>query len=99
MGQRAGSPAPSCITCESGTRCPRCGVDAFACNSHYVARRIRKTYRRKATVIYPPVDLDRFEVRHRKDDYYVTLSRLVPYKRVDLSWRKPSDACRSESWS
>jgi len=59
-------------------------VDAFAANSCYVARRIWKTYRRRATVIYPPVDVSRFEVQRRKDDCYVTVSRLVPYKRVDL---------------
>ena len=59
-------------------------VDAFAANSHYVARRIWKTYRRRAKVIYPPVDISRFAVQHQKDDTYVTISRLVPYKRVDL---------------
>jgi glycosyltransferase involved in cell wall biosynthesis len=59
-------------------------VDAYAANSHYVARRIWKTYRRRAEVIYPPVDVHRFDVQHHKDDFYVTVSRLVPYKRVDL---------------
>jgi glycosyltransferase involved in cell wall biosynthesis len=59
-------------------------VDAFAANSHYVARRIWKTYRRRAEVIYPPVDVHRFNVEHDKDTFYVTVSRLVPYKRVDL---------------
>jgi glycosyltransferase involved in cell wall biosynthesis len=59
-------------------------VDAFAANSWYVARRIWKTYRRRARVIYPPVALDRFAVQHRKENFYVTVSRLVPYKRVDL---------------
>jgi glycosyltransferase involved in cell wall biosynthesis len=59
-------------------------VDAFAANSRYVARRIWKTYRRKSRVIYPPVSIDRFAVGRSKDDFYVTLSRLVPYKRVDL---------------
>jgi glycosyltransferase involved in cell wall biosynthesis len=59
-------------------------VDAFAANSRYVARRIWKTYRRRARVIYPPVAIDRFSVQSKKDDFYVTVSRLVPYKRVDL---------------
>jgi glycosyltransferase involved in cell wall biosynthesis len=59
-------------------------VDAFAANSHYVARRIWKTYRRKARVIYPPVSIERFQMQRAKEDFYVTLSRLVPYKRVDL---------------
>lgn len=59
-------------------------VDAFAANSRYVARRIWKTYRRRARVIYPPVSIDRFALERRKEDFYVTLSRLVPYKRIDL---------------
>lgn len=58
-------------------------VDGYAANSRYVARRIWKAYRRKAHVIYPPVSVDRFQVQHRKEDHYVTVSRLVPYKRVD----------------
>ena len=59
-------------------------VDAFAANSRYVARRIWKTYRRRARVIYPPVAIDRFAVGHKKESFYVTVSRLVPYKRIDL---------------
>lgn len=59
-------------------------VDAFVANSHHVARRIWKTYRRPAHVIYPPVDVDRFTMTTEKDDYYVAMSRLVPYKRMDL---------------
>lgn len=59
------------------------GVDVFLANSRFIARRIRKTYRREAEVLYPPVDLERFTLRQVKDDFYVTASRLVPYKRVD----------------
>jgi len=59
-------------------------VDVFLANSKYVARRIWKTYRRKAKVIYPPVDTSRFELTPDKDDYYLTTSRLVPYKKIDL---------------
>lgn len=59
-------------------------VDAFAANSRFIARRIRKLYRREATVIYPPVDVDRFMLCPEKEDYYLTASRLVQYKRVDL---------------
>jgi glycosyltransferase involved in cell wall biosynthesis len=59
-------------------------VDHFVANSHYVARRIWKTYRREATVIYPPVATDRFQPRYQRDDFYLILSRFVPYKRVDL---------------
>ncbi|GBR47635.1 glycosyltransferase [Gluconobacter roseus] len=60
------------------------GVDAFVANSGYIARRIRKTWRREAHVIPPPVNLDRFSVNGTKEDYYVVVSRLVPYKRIDL---------------
>ncbi len=59
-------------------------VDLFVANSKHVARRIWKTYRRPAQVIYPPVDVERFSLREKKDDYYLTMSRLVPYKRVEL---------------
>jgi glycosyltransferase involved in cell wall biosynthesis len=60
------------------------GVDAFMANSRFIARRIEKVYRRDATVVYPPVSIDRFEVCHEKENYFVTASRLVPYKRMDL---------------
>ncbi len=59
-------------------------VDHFVANSHYVARRIWKTYRRRATVIYPPVAIARFHPHAKREDFYLTLSRFVPYKRVDL---------------
>ena len=59
-------------------------VDVFIGNSHNVANRIWRVYRRKAEVIYPPVEVDKFQPASKKDDYYVTFSRLVPYKRVDL---------------
>ena len=60
------------------------GVDRFAANSSYVARRIEKVYQRKAEVIYPPTATEKFEVSHLREDYYVTVSRMVPYKRVDV---------------
>lgn len=59
-------------------------VDLYVANSQYVARRIWKTYRREAHVIYPPVDIDQFALEPEKDDFYLTMSRLVSYKRVDL---------------
>ncbi|HIK55343.1 MAG TPA: glycosyltransferase family 4 protein [Synechococcales cyanobacterium M55_K2018_004] len=59
-------------------------VDHFVANSRYVARRIWKTYRRRATVIYPPVAIARFHPHAKREDFYLTLSRFVPYKRVDL---------------
>jgi glycosyltransferase involved in cell wall biosynthesis len=60
------------------------GVDYLLANSQFIARRIRKAYQRDATVIYPPVDLSSMRLRERKDDFYVTASRMVPYKRIDL---------------
>ena len=60
------------------------GVDAFLANSQFIARRIWKTYRRPAQVIYPPVDTARFQLSADKDDYYFTASRMVPYKKIDL---------------
>ncbi len=59
-------------------------VDVLVANSQYVARRIQKTYRRQAQVIYPPVEVDRFRADRQRDDYYLVVSRLVAYKRVDL---------------
>jgi glycosyltransferase involved in cell wall biosynthesis len=59
-------------------------VDHFIANSKYIARRIKKVYNRDSTVIYPPVDTDQFEVCTAKEDYYVTASRMVPYKKIDL---------------
>ncbi|WP_375396485.1 glycosyltransferase family 4 protein [uncultured Sphingomonas sp.] len=59
------------------------GVDHFIGISHFIARRIRKTYGRDAAVIYPPVDIDRFTISARpRQDYYVTSSRMVPYKHI-----------------
>jgi glycosyltransferase involved in cell wall biosynthesis len=60
------------------------GVDFFVANSAYIARRIRKAYRREATVIYPPVDVQLLECHEKKEDYFLTASRMVPYKRVPL---------------
>lgn len=59
-------------------------VDAYVANSRTVARRIWKTYRRRAEVVYPPVDTDAFTFCADKEDFYVTASRLVPYKKIDL---------------
>ncbi|BBJ79842.1 TPA: glycosyltransferase family 4 protein [Klebsiella pneumoniae] len=60
------------------------GVDHFIANSQFIARRIKKVYGRDADVIYPPVDVNRFELNFNKEDYFFTASRLVPYKRIDL---------------
>lgn len=60
------------------------GVDYLIANSRFIAHRIRKAYRREATVIYPPVDLKNMTMSAEKEDFYVTASRMVPYKRIDL---------------
>lgn len=60
------------------------GVDHFITNSQFIARRVWKSYRREATVIYPPVDVERFTCTTNKDNFYLTASRLVPYKKIDL---------------
>ena len=59
-------------------------VDFFVANSKYVAKRIGKIYRRDAEVIYPPVDVDKFELYRKKEDFYLAASRFVPYKKIDL---------------
>lgn len=60
------------------------GVDGFMAISDFIARRIWKAYRRESTVIYPPVDVEAFELREQKEDFYLTASRMVPYKKIDL---------------
>ncbi len=65
-------------------------VDYFIANSGYVARRIKKHYRRESEVIYPPVDTAFFAapdpaVPVNAGDYYFIVSRLIPYKRIDLA--------------
>jgi glycosyltransferase involved in cell wall biosynthesis len=59
-------------------------VDYFIANSQNTARRIWRCYRRPATVIYPPVNIERFPCLTSKQDFYVTVSRLVSYKQVSL---------------
>lgn len=60
------------------------GVDYFIANSQFISRRIKKVYGRNATVIYPPVDVENFKFNDNKESYFLTASRLVPYKRIDL---------------
>ncbi len=59
-------------------------VDHFIANSHTVARRIKKVYGREADVIYPPVEVEEIALNANKEDFYLTVSRLVPYKKIDL---------------
>jgi glycosyltransferase involved in cell wall biosynthesis len=59
-------------------------VDHFIANSSYIARRMRKAYGRRAAIIHPPVDVERFSPGAKKDDFFLLAGRLVPYKRADL---------------
>lgn len=59
-------------------------VDYFIANSNHIAKKIKRIYNRHADVIYPPVDVEKFSLATEKEDFYLTASRLVPYKRIDL---------------
>lgn len=59
-------------------------VDHFVAISHFVARRIWRVYRRKADVIYPPVNIEFFRPGGKKEEFYLAASRLVSYKKIDL---------------
>jgi glycosyltransferase involved in cell wall biosynthesis len=60
-------------------------VDHFLANSHHVAQRIQRHYGRQAQVIPPPVETSRFAPAAQVEDYYLVVSALAPYKRVDLA--------------
>ena len=60
------------------------GVDMFLANSEFIAGRVRKTYGRPATVIYPPVDTDNYTPGTERGDFYLTASRMVPYKCIPM---------------
>ncbi|MDD4352003.1 MAG: glycosyltransferase [Candidatus Gracilibacteria bacterium] len=59
-------------------------VDHFIANSAYVAARIKKYYRREATVIYPPCDTENLKPGGKQKDFFLAISRLIPYKQVRL---------------
>jgi len=59
-------------------------VDKYIANSRTVQKRIKKYYRRSSSVIYPPVELDKFYISEKQEDYFLVGGRLAPYKRVDL---------------
>lgn len=61
-------------------------VDSFIANSREVQKRIQKIYKKDSEIIYPPVDFERFSncADIKKEDYFVTISRLERYKRIDL---------------
>ncbi|MGH7540175.1 MAG: glycosyltransferase, partial [Gemmatimonadota bacterium] len=60
-------------------------VDRFVANSEHVRRRIRRYYGRSADVVHPPVDVEAFELREEREDFYLVVGQLVAYKRVDLA--------------
>ena len=60
-------------------------IDIFIGISTEVQKRIKKYYNQTSTIIYPPVDVDRFEPARTRGNYYVALGRQVPYKRIDLA--------------
>jgi glycosyltransferase involved in cell wall biosynthesis len=62
-------------------------VDYFLANSRNVAAKIQKLYGRQATIIHPPVDLEKFHVGGAQEPYYLIVSALVPYKRIDIAVR------------
>lgn len=59
-------------------------VHAIATNSQTVRKRIRRAYERDAQIIHPPVEVERFRPSDRRENYFITVTRLVPHKRVDL---------------
>jgi glycosyltransferase involved in cell wall biosynthesis len=60
-------------------------VDYFIANSPTVAARIAKYYRREATILPPPVDTSHYAIAPAHDDYFLVVSRLIPYKRIDIA--------------
>ncbi len=59
-------------------------VDYFISNSDYINNRIKKIYNRESITIYPPVNVEEFEAKLEREDFYFTCSRMVPYKKIDL---------------
>ena len=57
----------------------------FIAISTEIQERIRRYYHRDSSIIYPPVDVERFHPAPRHEDYYLIVSRLIPYKRIDLA--------------
>lgn len=58
--------------------------DYFISNSNFIGKRIEKVYQRESVTIYPPIEVESFTLETLKDDYFVTSSRMVPYKKIDL---------------
>lgn len=60
-------------------------VDHFIAISSDIQQRIKSWYNRDSIIIYPPVDLSRFQPASVTEDYFLIVSRLIPYKRIDLA--------------
>jgi len=60
-------------------------VDHFLCISKHVENRIKKFYRREAEIIHPPVDMKRFKLQDKKENFFLIVSSFAPYKRIDLA--------------
>jgi glycosyltransferase involved in cell wall biosynthesis len=60
-------------------------ADSFLANSKYIQQRITRCYDRNSQVVYPPVNVSRFSVSDHNQGYYLILSAMVPYKRIDLA--------------
>jgi len=60
-------------------------VDYFVAISQHVARRIHKYYKRDSVIIYPPVESHRFQIADTTEDFYLIVSALTPYKRIDIA--------------
>ena len=89
FGPRAGLAArllmpPVAAALRRWDRATAAGVHHFVAISRFVADRIRRNYGRSADVIYPPVDVARFRVEESPGEFYLVVSALTPYKRVDL---------------
>jgi glycosyltransferase involved in cell wall biosynthesis len=90
FGPRAGWPAralmpPVAAAFRRWDRRTASGVHHFVAISRFIADRIRRAYGRESDVIYPPVDVSRFRIEESPGDFYLVVSALTPYKRVDLA--------------
>jgi glycosyltransferase involved in cell wall biosynthesis len=81
-----GALAPHLRRCDRARAQLPGGPDLILANSSFVAERVRRYWGREATVVHPPVEVDRYAaVAHEPEDYYLFFGRLVPYKRADLA--------------
>lgn len=60
-------------------------VDLFISNSNFVAKRIKKYYKKESTVIHPPVNVARFHVSEKREDYFLIVGRMLAYKKNDIA--------------